>query len=65
MGGKSPFHYLLKINQKIYLLVLIIKDAFTMDHYFEQIANVKYIINLLDQNILMKMVKLNKEYDVC
>ena len=41
-GEKSPFHYLFKKKSKNLFIGIDYKDAFTMDHYFEQITNVKY-----------------------
>ena len=55
-GKNSPFNFLYKIKAKNLFIGIDYKKAFTMDHYFEQIAKVRYryhkkfISNYIDEN---------------
>ena len=59
-GVKSPFHYLYKKKSKNLFIGIDYKESFTMDHYFEQLTNVKYryhknfSANYIDENGIKK-----------
>ena len=65
-GINSPFHHLFKKKSKNLFIGIDYKDSFTMDHYFEQLMNVKYRYhkNFSADYIDEKSKKKNKEYSM-
>ena len=64
-GIKSPFHYLFKKKSKNLFIGIDYKDSFTMDHYFEQLMNVKYRYHKnFSADYIDEKSKKNKEYSM-
>ena len=63
-GLNSPFDFMYKKKTKYLFVGIDYKDAFTMDHYFEQLVNVKYRFHktFTSNYINEKKIKTRKKY---